>query len=136
MTQGISQCLERLTDLAAQQAKHKDKEQQDKDRERYRAKGKPTEIVATQAEAFLISLLKFEEEMREDERSGEDLFRSFVEATRGHRAGDFLTSLKQTEVGQLFHQRLANVFSREAKDAIYDEMYQYFRNRIYQIMGG
>ena len=45
-------------------------------------------------------------------------------------------SLKQTSDGQRFHQRLANTFSREGRNSIYDEMYNYFRNRIYQVMGG
>ena len=121
-TQGILSCLEKLTDLHAQSLRHKQKEQQDKDRDRYRAKAKPTEITASQPEAYLIAVHKFEDEMRDDDRSGEDVYRAFVEATRGHRSGDFLASLKQTDWGMYYHSKLAAQNNREGKDAVYKDV--------------
>ena len=121
-TQGIVSCLEKLTDLHAQTVRHKAREQQEKDRDRYRAKAKPTEITATQPEAYLIALQKFEDEMRDDDRSGEDVYWAFVEATRGHRSGDLLASLKQTDRGMYYHSRLAAQNNREGRDSVYEEM--------------
>ena len=132
----LEQCLQKLTEVASAGQRSKDREAQEKDRERYRVKSKPKEITAKQAEAFLAQLMMFENEMREDRREGEDLFRAFMEATRDQRAGLYLQTLQTTDDGIAFNQRLQAQTTRAKKNTIWEAMYQWARGRIYLLMGG
>ena len=114
-----------------QQQKSKDRETRSRDREKYRGKTKASEIKASQADSYLLQLMQFEEEMRDEDRRGRDLVKIFTEAVRNSASGTILSNIKASAVGQEFTQRAAAASDPDREDAIWDEYYKYIRGRIY-----
>ena len=115
-----------------------EKRNQDQGRARYKKDMKaPTPINAKQAENFLLQVVKFETEARENLKRGRELWELFRTATKDERAGVHMKAIMETKAAKRQLKTIAS-FSHipETQEALYEKLYAWTRMVIYAQMGG
>ena len=127
-----------MIDLQRRQIKIEEKRGQDADRAKCKKDTKPpTPLVAKQPVQYLTQMMVFEQEARDSQKKGRELWELFRTATKDERAGFHLKAIMEEPQGKMMVKMIAAHDKQPDKqEAMYERLYSWARLLIYMRMGG